>query len=41
MSRIIEKIKEINARYKNYIPADLWAFLIFILVFVLGVIFLW
>ncbi len=34
-------LKSWNTRYKNYIPADLWAFLIFILVFIIGVLVIW
>jgi|GEM_PF-5904311 len=38
---ILDSIKKINSKYGKYIPADLWAFLIFILVFVIGVILIW
>jgi hypothetical protein len=31
-------ISDIYHKYKNYIPADLWAFLIFILITIIGLI---
>ena len=41
----MRKVKEIwellRVKYKNYFPADLWAFLIFIIVFIAGVLLIW
>ncbi|MCX6290499.1 MAG: hypothetical protein NT126_01890 [Bacteroidetes bacterium] len=40
MKKLKEKIQTAYYKYKDFFPADLWALLIMILMFILGFIFL-
>ena len=36
LQKIKKHFSQLNEKYGNYIPADLWAFLIFIIVTIIG-----